>query len=273
VMVGTKGGAPLLYRGTGLITDADNPLVLPVLRAPSTAYCYNPANAISDYPHATGQNMLLVAALQARNNARVVVSGSLEFFSDALIMASVQTPNGESYEKSGNGAAVEALSQWVFREEGVVRVVQVKHHLVGEEVPPTAYTIKQIAEFSIEIERLVEGKWVPFQADDLQMEFVRIDPFVRKTLKPSSSGVFSIQFQVPDVYGVYQFKVEYNRVGFTRLYSTTQVSVRPFTHLEYERFIECAYPYYASAGSMMLGVYIFSLVFLHHKEPSKAKTE
>ena len=40
----------------------------------------------------TGQNMLLVAALQARNNARVVVSGSLEFFSDAFIMASVQTP-------------------------------------------------------------------------------------------------------------------------------------------------------------------------------------
>lgn len=36
--------------------------------------------------------MLLVAALQARNNARVVVSGSLEFFSDAFIMASVQTP-------------------------------------------------------------------------------------------------------------------------------------------------------------------------------------
>ncbi|CAL4059219.1 unnamed protein product, partial [Meganyctiphanes norvegica] len=227
----------------------------------------------SDHHQVKKMNMLLVAALQARNNARVVVSGSLEFFSDALIMASVQTPNGESYEKSGNGAAVEALSQWVFREEGVVRVVQVKHHLVGEEVPPTAYTIKQIAEFSIEIERLVEGKWVPFQADDLQMEFVRIDPFVRKTLKPSSSGVFSIQFQVPDVYGVYQFKVEYNRVGFTRLYSTTQVSVRPFTHLEYERFIECAYPYYASAGSMMLGVYIFSLVFLHHKEPSKAKTE
>jgi len=273
VMVGSKGGAPLLYRGTGLITDADNPLVLPVLRAPSTAYCYNPANSITDYPHATGQNMLLVAALQARNNARVVVSGSLEFFSDALIMAAVMTPMGESYEKSGNGEAVEALSRWVFREDGVIRVVQVKHHLVGEEQPPTAYTIKQHAEYSIEIERLMNGKWVPFQADDLQMEFVRIDPFVRKTLKPSSNGVFSIQFQVPDVYGVYQFKVEYNRVGFTRLYSTTQVSVRPFTHLEYERFIECAYPYYASAGSMMLGVFIFSLVFLHHKDNTKSKTE
>lgn len=41
--------------------------------------------------------MLLVAALQARNNARVVVSGSLEFFSDAFIMASVQTPQVSWY--------------------------------------------------------------------------------------------------------------------------------------------------------------------------------
>ncbi|MPC50675.1 Dolichyl-diphosphooligosaccharide--protein glycosyltransferase subunit [Portunus trituberculatus] len=82
----------------------------------------------------------------------------------------------------------------------------------------------------------------------------------------------SLWVQVPDVYGVYQFKVEYNRVGFTRLYSSTQVSVRPFTHLQYERFIECAYPYYASAFSMMVGVFLFSLVFLHHKEsPSKTK--
>ena len=53
-MVGKQTGAPLLYRGTGLITDADNPLVLPVLRAPSTAYCHHPTKAITEYPHAAG---------------------------------------------------------------------------------------------------------------------------------------------------------------------------------------------------------------------------
>ena len=56
VMVGeSKNVAPMLYLGTGLITDTDNPLVLPVLRAPSTAYCHNPSQAITDYPHATGK--------------------------------------------------------------------------------------------------------------------------------------------------------------------------------------------------------------------------
>jgi oligosaccharyltransferase complex subunit beta len=34
------------------------------------------------YPHAVGKSTLLVAALQARNNARVVFSGSMDFFSD-----------------------------------------------------------------------------------------------------------------------------------------------------------------------------------------------
>ncbi|XP_071531387.1 dolichyl-diphosphooligosaccharide--protein glycosyltransferase 48 kDa subunit [Panulirus ornatus] len=274
VMVGSRDAVPLLYRGTGLITDADNPLVLPVLRAPSTAYCYNPTQSITDYPHATGQNMLLVAALQARNNARVVVSGSLEFFSDAFIMASVKTPQGAFHERSGNGKVVEALGRWVFMEEGVLRVVSVQHHLVGETEAPSAYTIKQDVEYKIKVERLVGGTWNPFMADDLQVEFVRIDPFVRLTMTPNNDGVFSVKLKVPDVYGVYQFKVEYNRVGFTRLFSTTQVSVRPFTHRQYERFIECAYPYYASAFSMMVGVFLFSMVFLHHKElPTKNKTE
>ena len=42
-----------------------------------------------EYPHATGKNTLLIAGLQARNNARVVFAGSLEFFSDEFFNAKV----------------------------------------------------------------------------------------------------------------------------------------------------------------------------------------
>lgn len=35
----------------------------------------------------------------------------------------------------------------------------------------------------MEIEKFDDGKWVAFEADDVQLEFVRIDPFVRTTLK------------------------------------------------------------------------------------------
>lgn len=40
-----------------------------------------------------------------------------------------------------------------------------------------------------------------------------------------SGGKYSVQFKLPDVYGVFQFKVDYNRLGYTHLYSSTQVSV------------------------------------------------
>ena len=38
--------------------------------------------------------------------------------------------------------------------------------------------------YSVVIEELVAGQWKPYNADDVQLEFVRIDPFVRTTLTP-----------------------------------------------------------------------------------------
>lgn len=37
-----------------------------------------------------------------------------------------------------------ALSLWVFKEEGVLRVGEVSHHRVGETEPPTAYTVTDL---------------------------------------------------------------------------------------------------------------------------------
>ena len=36
--------------------------------------------------------------------------------------------------------------------------------------------------YTITIEKLQDDKWLPFDATDIQLEFVRIDPFVRTTL-------------------------------------------------------------------------------------------
>ena len=38
-----------------------------------------------------------------------------------------------------------------------------------------------------------------------------------------TGGKYSVEFTLPDVYGVFQFKVDYNRLGYTHLYSSTQV--------------------------------------------------
>ncbi|KAH3817948.1 dolichyl-diphosphooligosaccharide--protein glycosyltransferase 48 kDa subunit-like [Dreissena polymorpha] len=273
IIVGKKSAAPYLFKGVGMVADPDNPLVLPLLHASSSAYSYQPDAAIDDYPLAIGTNTLLVAALQARNNARVVFVGSIDFFSDQFFSSSVQKANGgKKYEKSGNQELALNLANWAFKTRGVLRVGDVKHHKQGEKEPPQAYTIFDMVDYSIEIEEYKDGKWQPFNGKDIQLEFVRIDPFVRTTLG-NKNGLFHTTFKLPDVYGVYQFRVDYNRMGYTHLFSTTQVSVRPLQHTQYERFIPTAYPYYVSAFSMMVGVCLFSVVFLHFKEENKEKKE
>lgn len=75
----------------------------------------------------------------------------------------------------------------------------------------------------MELERKQDKQWVPQDMNDVQLEFVRIDPFVRTTMVRKAPGKYEAVFKIPDVYGVYQFKVNYHRMGYTALYSSTQV--------------------------------------------------
>jgi len=271
IIVGT-GKLPLLYQGTGLLTDPSNPLVIDILTGATTAYTHNPHQSIKEYPHTVGKSTVMIAGLQARNNARVIFSGSLEFFSDEFFQAEVQTGNGKPVP-SGNFELAEALSLWCFKERGVLRVDGIQHSKLGEGSAPEFYTIREMVQFYIDVKEKVNGEWVPYQAKDMQVEFVRIDPFVRANMQVSKGGLIGTKFKIPDVYGVYQFKVNYQRLGLTRIDTSTQVSVRPLRHNQYERFIPSAYPYYASAFSMMFGTFVFSFVFLYHSDETKKKTE
>ncbi|XP_065565575.1 dolichyl-diphosphooligosaccharide--protein glycosyltransferase 48 kDa subunit-like [Artemia franciscana] len=272
MIVGSRHVHPLLYDGTGLVVDSENPLVLEVLTGDSTSYSYKPGTYVTETPLAIGRKTVLIAGLQARNNARVVFSGSLDFFSDKFFGSPVNPHGGKKYNSSGNKAVSDAISRWVFKEEGVLRVGKINHHKAGEQHPPSAYTISEDVVYSIEIEKLEGDKWVPFNANDVQLEFVRIDPFVRTSLVKGPGSSFVAHFKIPDIYGVFQFKMEYAKVGYTFLKNVTQVSVRPLQHTQYERFITAAYPYYFSAFSMMAGVLVFSFAFTHLKD-TKSKSD
>merc|ERR1719334_887982 len=102
-----------------------------------------------------------------------------------MISGAVNTPQGAHHASSGNAEVVSATTKWALKEAGVIRVVEVKHNKAGEKTTPHEYTIKDELEYSIGVEELVGGTWKPFQAQDMQLEFVRIDPFVRTTLQPS----------------------------------------------------------------------------------------
>lgn len=64
-----------------------------------------------------------------------------------------------------------------------------------------------------------------------------LDPYIRRTLSHDGKGVYSSTVQLPDVYGVFTFKVDYHRVGYTSVQHKELVTILPLRHTDYERFI------------------------------------
>ncbi|CAF1434380.1 unnamed protein product [Rotaria sp. Silwood1] len=269
-----KAGLPFLFRGIGMSSDLENPLLLDVLTGSSSSYTANPdEKTLTEYPTTVGKRTLLISVLQARNNARVGFVGSLDFFSNDLFQSSIQSNDGKKSAKSGNEELAIALTDWVFKQRGVLRARNIRHYLKKEKTTPSYYTIKNDIVFNVQFDEFVHGKWMPFNGTDVQLEFVRIDPFVRTTMT-NKGGQLEAQFRVPDTYGIYKFIIDYNRIGYTHLFSATQVSVHPLRHTEYERFITSAYPYYISSFSMMVGAFLLSFIVLYHRdEMPKTKAE
>lgn len=258
--------APVLFQGIGHSLNPANSLVLKVLSASPSAYSANPKAKLSSPPSLAGSAISLVSVVQARNNARILVSGSLSMLSDRFFRAGVQKAGSPTkHVKSGNEQFFTELGKWVFHERGHLKALNVAHHKVGEAGEPSMYRINDELEYSIEIYEWSGTSWEPYVADDVQLQFYMMSPYVLKTLSTDKKGLYSTTFKVPDVYGVFQFKVEYQRLGYTSLSLSKQIPVRPYKHNEYERFIPAAYPYYTSAFSMMLGFFMFTFFHLYTK--------
>jgi len=268
VILGKGPSAPVLFSGVGHATSEGTRLLTNVLTASDSAFSARPGAKIEECPQSAGRDTLLVTALQARNNARAVFAGSLDMFSDKFFNAAVKTDDTEA-KKSGNEEFCIELSKWTFAERGLLRSRDLSYHIKGSNVKnPQQVRIKDNLEFSIVLEEfsLAADAWVPFKADNVQLEFTMIDPYQRINLKHDGKGVFSTSFMTPDVYGVYKFVINYWRVGYGNLEVSHQVSVHPFRHNEFERFIDVAYPYYLSALTTFFAFFIFGIVFLYTKD-------
>ncbi|KAB1199016.1 Dolichyl-diphosphooligosaccharide--protein glycosyltransferase 48 kDa subunit [Morella rubra] len=261
-----ESNAPALFQGIGHSLNPANTLVSKVLSASPSAYSANPKSKLSNPPSLTGSAISLVSILQARNNARILISGSLSMFSNRFFRSEVQKAGSPTkHEKSGNEQFLTELSKWVFHERGHLKAINVQHHKAGEAGEPAMYRINDDLEYSVEVYEWSGRSWEPYVADDVQVQFYMMSPYVLKTLSTDKKGLYFTAFKVPDVYGVFQFKVEYQRLGYTSLSLSKQIPVRPYRHNEYERFIPTAYPYYAASFSMMAGFFIFAAVHLYNK--------
>jgi oligosaccharyltransferase complex subunit beta len=108
----------------------------------------------------------------------------------------------------------------------------------------------------------------------MQLEFVMLDAHVVKTMTADAAGKFSVTFQAPDNYGIFKFRVLYRRSGYSVLHTEETISLRPYKHNEYDRFLLTAYPYYASAFSALTAFSVFSIFFMfstNNQETDKDK--
>lgn len=122
-----------LPRTVGQSLGNASPLLVPILKAPETAYSYNPkeeGESMED-PFATGSQLALISAMQARNSAHFTVLGSLEMLEDKWFDASVKGLNGKSV-KTVNREFAKQLSAWTFKEVGVLKVGKIGHYEVTD---------------------------------------------------------------------------------------------------------------------------------------------
>lgn len=91
-----------------------------------------------------------------------------------------------------------------------------------------------------EIAEFHDGSWRPFTANDIQFEAIMLDPYVRTTLKPraaekgASSREFAGHLRLPDQYGVFTFKMDYRRRGYTWISAKETISVVQFRREQHE---------------------------------------
>lgn len=135
-------------RGVGH-TLGSGALLTPILRAPRTAYSYDPkeqAEVVDDL-FAAGEQLALVSAFQARNSARFAVVGSAEMLQDKWFDAKVKKVGEKKEVATFNREFAKRLTGWAFQEIGVVQVRWIEHHLNEEGARnisnPSIYRIKQ----------------------------------------------------------------------------------------------------------------------------------
>ncbi|EEP78895.1 conserved hypothetical protein [Uncinocarpus reesii 1704] len=274
-------------KSAGQSLGTESPLLVPILRAPKTAYSYDTKDidAAIEGTFATGSQIALVSAMQARNSARITVLGSAESLQDKWFSATVKGPKDGKESKTANRDFARQLTAWTFKETGVIRVGRIQHYLsesiattpaLLNESNPTIYRIKNNVTFNIELSEYSYDHWVPFDPpkdDAVQLEFTMLSPFHRLNLKPvyktATGTVYGTSFVLPDQHGIFSFRVNYKRPFLTNIVEKHEITVRHFAHDEWPRSwrITGGWVWIAGLWSVIGGFLAFVVVWLYSAPP------
>jgi len=261
----------ILYKGIAMDLDPQNKYVFPILSGDKNSYS---VSRTTGEVYSNGGHIKLVNGYQTRNNRRVVVLGSTDVCSDKFYYLSM-TEENKSMLESPNAIFCQDLLNWNFQRTGVLKFTNVKHNNNQGQTLDT-YRIKDYLEYYIDILEYdyKSDTWKNYEADDIQLSFIMMNPYYINQLKKMyGKPTYYAKFRAPEKHGVFKFIVDYHRTGYSYIFSSTKIPIRPFYHNEFPRFLPCAYPYYLSVF-VMLGVFIlFSILFLYGKESEKNKVE
>ncbi len=115
-------------QAVGQTLGNESPLLSPLLRAPSTAYSYNPkdeADSVED-PFAVGAQLNLVSTMQANNAARLTVVGSAAMLQNKWFAEKVKL-DGKAIT-TANREFAQKVSSWTFKETGVLKIGKFLHY-------------------------------------------------------------------------------------------------------------------------------------------------
>ncbi|ONH64897.1 Dolichyl-diphosphooligosaccharide--protein glycosyltransferase subunit WBP1 [Cyberlindnera fabianii] len=246
------------YQGSAALLS-NNPLIVPLLQAPTTSYTKSSKEDDTSATWAIGKQAYLAAGLQGLNNARAVWIGDEKLFTNSQI--------------EQNSGFVNDISQWVFQIKNVIRATSVSHsHVDGTTYEETPYKIKDEVQYTIGFQQWDGSNWVPFFADDIQFEVKLLDPYHRLNLTlletTDDSAIYQATFPLPDKHGVFSFHTDYKRPGLSFVDEKVILSIRHLANDEYPRSWEItnSWVYITSAIVVFIGWFVFLLAFIYGKD-------
>ena len=232
----------ILYKGIGMDLDPQNKYVFPILSGNKNSYSVSKSTG---EVFSNGEHIKLVNGYQTRNNQRIVILGSTDICSDKFYYLSM-TEENKSMLESPNAVFCQDILNWNFQRTGVLKYVNPRHNN-NEGKTLDTYRIKDYLEFYIDILEYdyKTDTWKNYESDDVQLTFLIMNPYYINQMKRIlGKPTYYVKFRAQEKHGVFKFIFDYHRTGYTYIFSSTKIPLRPFYHNEFPRFIPCAYPYY-----------------------------
>jgi oligosaccharyltransferase complex subunit beta len=251
---GVKGD--LLYNGIGLtFTHYETDQITVFLRGNTHTASLYYDEITGKHFNNLGKNVVLVAGIQGINNARILVAGSLDMFSDELF----------SKSRGANRAYVQNLIEWMSHRRGFLRLKNNKGTCVDSKMQESECPVKSKFIYDIEIDEwnYLQNQWVPYNADDVYFQLKFMDTKINKRMERVSDGKYHVYGQVPDRMGSYTFHIRYSRPGYSLLTADDKIFVRPFNYKENVKNWERDSTAAIGVGVVLGGFVVVSVLFLY----------